>query len=46
MNNGRQSTAPIRILLADDHAVLRAGLKLLLDSRDDMKVVQVQSSDQ
>jgi len=30
---------PIRILLADDHAVLRAGLKLLLDGRSDMEVM-------
>lgn len=30
---------PIRILLADDHAVLRSGLRLLLDDRDDMTVV-------
>ncbi len=30
---------PIRILLADDHAVLRAGLKLLLDGRSDMSVI-------
>jgi two-component system response regulator NreC len=29
----------IRVLLADDHAVLRAGLRLLLDSQDDMEVV-------
>jgi DNA-binding NarL/FixJ family response regulator len=29
----------IRILLADDHAVLRAGLHLLLDAQPDMKVV-------
>jgi len=29
----------IRILLADDHAVLRAGLKLLLNSEPDMEVV-------
>lgn len=28
-----------RILLADDHAVLRAGLRLLLDSQTDLKVV-------
>ena len=32
-------TTPIRILLADDHAVLRAGLKLLLDEQPDMQVV-------
>lgn len=28
-----------RILLVDDHAVLRAGLRLLLDGQDDMQVV-------
>lgn len=28
-----------RILLADDHAILRAGLKLLLDAQPDMEVV-------
>lgn len=30
---------PIRILLADDHAVLRAGLKSLLNAEPDMQVV-------
>jgi DNA-binding NarL/FixJ family response regulator len=30
---------PIRILLADDHAIVRQGLKLLIDSQPDMKVV-------
>ncbi len=29
----------IRILLADDHAVLRAGLRMLLESQPDLKVV-------
>lgn len=29
----------IRILLVDDHAVLRAGLKLLIDGQPDMRVV-------
>jgi two-component system, NarL family, response regulator NreC len=29
----------IRIMIADDHAILRAGLKLLVDSQDDMVVV-------
>jgi two-component system, NarL family, response regulator NreC len=29
----------VRILLADDHAVLRSGLRLLLDGRSDMMVV-------
>ena len=28
-----------RVLLADDHAVLRAGLRLLLDAQPDLKVV-------
>lgn len=31
--------APIRILLADDHAVLRAGLKALLNAQPDLQVV-------
>ena len=31
--------AKIRLLLADDHAVLRAGLRLLLDGQADMQVV-------
>jgi two-component system response regulator NreC len=31
--------APIRLLLVDDHAVLRAGLRLLLNSQPDMEVV-------
>jgi DNA-binding NarL/FixJ family response regulator len=30
---------PIHVLLADDHAILRAGLRLLLDAQPDMKVV-------
>lgn len=29
----------IRIVIADDHAVLRAGLKMLLNSQNDMRVV-------
>jgi DNA-binding NarL/FixJ family response regulator len=31
--------APLRILLADDHATVRQGLKLLIDSQPDMGVV-------
>jgi CheY-like chemotaxis protein len=30
---------PIRIVLADDHAVVRSGLRLLLDSEQDFEVV-------
>jgi DNA-binding NarL/FixJ family response regulator len=30
---------PIRILLADDHETVRHGLRLLIDSQDDMQVV-------
>jgi len=29
----------VRILLADDHAVLRAGLRMLLDAKPDMEIV-------
>jgi two-component system response regulator NreC len=31
--------ATIRLLLADDHAVVRSGLRLLLDAEDDLEVV-------
>ena len=31
--------APLRILIADDHATVRQGLKLLIDSQPDMGVV-------
>ncbi|GAA3812884.1 response regulator transcription factor [Streptomyces chiangmaiensis] len=34
-----RSPQPVRILLCDDHAVVRAGLHALLSNRDDMKVV-------
>jgi DNA-binding NarL/FixJ family response regulator len=32
-------TEKLRVLLADDHAVLRAGLRLLLEAREDIEVV-------
>jgi DNA-binding NarL/FixJ family response regulator len=31
--------AKIRVLIADDHAVLRAGLRMLIEAQSDMKVV-------
>ena len=30
---------PIRVVIADDHAVVRSGLRMLLDSREDMEVI-------
>ena len=33
------SPAPIRIVLADDHAAIRHGLRLLLDTEEDLEVV-------
>ena len=36
---GGPSPARIRIVLADDHAVVRSGLRLLLDSEQDFEVV-------
>ena len=39
-------TPPLRILIADDHAIVRQGLKLLIDSQPDMKVIgEVASGD-
>jgi len=34
-----ERSAPVRVLLADDHVVVRHGLKLLIDSQPDMAVV-------
>ena len=33
------STKKIRILLADDHAVVRQGFRLILSSQGDMEIV-------
>jgi DNA-binding NarL/FixJ family response regulator len=33
------TATPLRILIADDHAIVRQGLKLLIDSQPDMKVI-------
>ena len=33
------TTSKIRVLIADDHAILRAGLRMLIDSQPDMKVI-------
>lgn len=37
MSSNRQQV--IRVVIADDHSVLRAGLKLLIDAQSDMQVV-------
>ena len=34
-----ERAAPLRILLADDHVTVRHGLRLLIDSQADMKVI-------
>ena len=34
-----ERATPLRILLADDHVTMRHGLRLLIDSQEDMKVV-------
>lgn len=39
MTNPEQSANKIRIILADDHAVVRAGLRMLLDSEPDLEVL-------
>ncbi len=33
------SPGPVRVLIADDHAAIRAGLRMLLDAADDVEVV-------
>lgn len=35
----RGATAPTRILLADDHALVRRGVRLILDGEPDLTVV-------
>ena len=35
----QQQIATVRVLLADDHDILRQGLKLLLETQQDIKVV-------
>jgi two-component system, NarL family, response regulator NreC len=39
MIDNTMSTDRIKVLLADDHAVLRAGLRMLIDAQGDMRVV-------
>jgi two-component system response regulator NreC len=33
------ATSPIRVVLADDHSLMRRGLRLLLDGEDDVEVI-------
>jgi len=39
LNADRALVKRIRVLIADDHAILRAGLKLLINAQSDMEVV-------
>lgn len=39
MNGATDATGAVRILLCDDHAVVRAGLLALLDSASGIEVV-------
>lgn len=39
MSNPTRSDQPIRILLVDDHSIVRAGLRMLVESQSRMKVV-------
>ena len=39
IKGGLQHTLPIRVLLADDHDILRQGLQLLLETQQDIEVV-------
>lgn len=39
VSEGPLAETTIRVLLADDHAVLRAGLRMMIDSQADMRVV-------
>jgi two-component system, NarL family, response regulator NreC len=39
MTDASAQEAQIKIVIADDHAILRSGLRLLLDAEDDMHVV-------
>ncbi|MDT0401099.1 MULTISPECIES: response regulator [Streptomyces] len=38
-HEARRTDAPIRILLADDHALVRRGVRLILDREPDLRVV-------
>ncbi len=39
IEEGQQRTSPIRVLLADDHDILRQGLQLLLETQQDIEVI-------
>ena len=39
MTEGNSQTGPVTIVIADDHQVVRAGLRLLLEAEDDFEVV-------
>src|SRR5437870_12959136 len=37
--SGRRTMAKIRVLIVDDHAIVRTGLRMLINSQPDMEVV-------
>ena len=39
MPSSKQSKAKIRVLLADDHHIVRAGIRQLLESAKDIQVI-------
>ncbi len=39
MTQAHQETSRIRVVLADDHGIVRAGLRALLQTQTDMEVV-------
>ena len=44
MTESNQTPETIRILIVDDHAVVRAGLRMLIDQNPEMKVVGLAGS--
>ena len=39
MDSAEDAFVPIRVVLADDHALVRGGLRRILEAEDDLRVV-------